>query len=346
MNPVADFDDARSAGQRPIAKARNRVKQPRGAAMGDLLLFIFFLIVLGVIWAMTGGPGRDISRTGPFLNLPFPLGSGTAYTVPTVPIPSTSQSTSGSGGGSATTNETLSDIIARLRGGGTKPASPHAPGVSLSSSNARNTDPKTEYITIKFSTDLEGQLAISNWRIESAVSALGTVLGPASYLPIGNTGPSEVPVSVGAGATVYLVTGRSPLGESFRKNLCTGYFTNSQTYTPSLTKECPRPDDELKRVVLAGFIPSDPCVNYVKTISTCQLINTAKVPVDVGDQCMNFIATTLTYNSCVNAHKNDVGFYKNEWYIYLDRDQELWKKENEHIRLLDETGKVIASVSY
>jgi hypothetical protein len=316
--------------------------------MGDLLLFIFFLIVLGVIWAMTGGPSRDISRAGPFLNLPFPLGSGTAYSVPTVPIPSTPQSAGDSGGGSATTNETLSDIIARLRGnaGGSKTVSPYAASTTLSTSNARNTDPKTEYVTIKFSKDTAGQRAISNWRIESAVSSLGAMLGPASYLPYTNTGSSEVPVSVGANATIYVITGRSPLGESFRKNLCTGYFTNSQTYTPSLAQECPRPEDELKRTVSVGFIPSDPCVNYIKTIAACQLVNTVKIPANAGDQCSNFITTTLTYNGCVNAHKNDAGFYKNEWYIYLDRDQELWKNQNEQIRLLDENGKVVASVSY
>lgn len=323
------------------------MKQPRGSAGADLLFFLFFLIVLGVVWAMTGGPSRDISREGPFLNLPFPLGSGTAYSVPSVSIPMT-QGTGGSNGSLPRTNETLSDIIARLRGnvtGGTKEISPHAASTTLSAASARNTNPKTEYITIKFSKDLRGQVGISNWRIESAVTALGTTLGPASYLPLSNTGSSEVPVSASANTMVYVITGRSPTGESFRKNLCTGYFTNSQTFTPSLEKECPRPSDELKKAATIGFIPSDACIAYVNRLTTCQLVSTG-FPANIEGECQNFIATSLTYNGCVSAHKNDAGFYKNEWYIYLDRDQELWKSKNEQIRLLDENGKVVATTSY
>lgn len=322
------------------------MKQPRGAAAGDLLFFLFFLIVLGVVWAMTGGPGRNISHAGPFLNLPFPLGNGTAYTVPSVPIPTPQQVQGGSSGGSATTNESLSDIIARLRGSvsGTKGVSPSAGMVTLSASNAQSTDPKTEYLTLRVSQNQKGSLAVSNWRIESAISLNGTVLGPASYLPISGSVGSEVPVSLAPGATVYLVTGHSPEGESFRKNLCTGYFTNAQSFTPSLSIECPRGKDELKKAAQGGFIPSEACINYVNGIASCRI--GTKIPTSLESQCLNFISTALTYNGCVTAHKNDSGFYKNEWYIYLDRNQELWRSSNEQIRLLDENGKVVASVSY
>ena len=67
------------------------MKNMRGAAGGDLLLFIFFLIILGIVWGLTGGPGRSISLEGPFLNPPFPLGDGSAYNVPFVSIPSSSE---------------------------------------------------------------------------------------------------------------------------------------------------------------------------------------------------------------------------------------------------------------
>jgi len=34
----------------------------------DFLLFIFFLVVLGIAWFLTGGPSRTISHSGWFLN--------------------------------------------------------------------------------------------------------------------------------------------------------------------------------------------------------------------------------------------------------------------------------------
>jgi hypothetical protein len=319
------------------------MKQPRGGAAADLLFFLFFLVVLGVVWALTDGPKHDLAHAGPFLNLPFPFGSGNAFSIPSVPIPTIEQVKQNSG--APTTNESLSDIIARMRGaGGTKGASPYAPYVTLSATNAQSTDPGAEYLTLRTSSDLKGQLAISNWRIESAVSALGAVLGPASYLPISGSVGTEVPVSVGANTTLYIVTGRSPEGESFRENLCTGYFRNGASFTPYLTQYCPRPNDEFKKAVLTGFIPNDACVNYVNTLGNCQLAGTP--PIGINDQCATFLANALTYNGCVTAHKADAGFYKNSWYIYLDRDQELWKSSNEQIRLLDESGKVVAPVSY
>jgi hypothetical protein len=319
-------------------------KMPRGGAGADLLFFLFFLVVLGVVWAVTGGPHRDISHAGPFLNLPFPLGNGTAYTVPSVPIPNGQPAPQNTGG--PTTNDTLSGIIGYFRGGGSsgvKATSPYAQYVTLSYSNAQSTDPKTEYVTIRISQNLTGQLPISAWRIESPVSLNGAALGPASPLPISGT-IAESPVTVGAGATINIISGTSPEGESFRKNICTGYFTNAQSFSPTLSTDCPRPSDELKKAALQGFFPTDACVSYIDNVSACHI--PSQIPPSLGDQCLSFIAATLNYQGCVNLHQNDANFYKNEWYLYLDRTSEMWRSSNEQINLLDENGKVVASVSY
>ena len=288
---------------------------------------------------MTGGPGRSISHAGPFLNLPFPLGNGAAYSVPSVNTPQATPAPPNAD------NDTLSSIIAHLRGGTTKGDSPYAGNLTLSVGNVQSTDPTAEYLVIRVSSNLVGQLSISNWKLESPVTALGAVIGPANPLPISGTGKNEASVTVGAGATIYVISGRSPEGESFRKNLCTGYFGNNQSFTPSLTRDCPRPSDELKKAAQAGFIPTDACISYVNGLSSCQLVSVA-FPQNIGSGCQSFITTSLTYNGCVDAHKTNADFYKNEWYLYLDRDQELWKSSNEQIRLLDENGKVVASVSY
>lgn len=326
------------------------MKQPRGAAGSDLILFIFFLIVLGIVWALTGGPDRSISREGPFLNPPFPLGDGSAYSVPGVNIPAVDENRGTRRGEQVRDDEqnTFTNIIARIRGTiGVSPneTSPYAGAIELSRGDTRSNDPANEYVTLKTSRDLEGRITISDWRIESAITLAGTVIGDATGLPFSGRVNTESPVSIGPDTTVYVITGRSPIGTSFRTNICTGYFEQFQDFSPRLDRECPLPTDELTTSIHADFIPNDECIDYVEDIDQCELILTS-VPVQVGSACQNFIFEALTYNGCVEAHRNDANFYNTEWYIYLDRDQELWKSSREQIHLLDENGLVVDVLTY
>lgn len=321
------------------------MKQPRGAAGSDLLFFIFFIVVLGIVWSLTGGPERTISREGPFLNPPFPLGEGSAYRVPGVTIPSRNGSAEGE---NDRDQNALERVITRIRTGFgeiTEEKSPYASSVSLSASRAKDSDARDEYVTIKINKNLEGRVPLSSWRIESSVTTLGSLLGNAAYLPYSGQVNTESPVAVDAGTTLYVITGRSPIGTSFRTNLCTGYFAQFQEFEPSLKEACPIPEDELASKVDSGFVPNDECIDFVEDIDRCTLILT-EIPARVGAACQNFILEDLTYNGCVQAHKDMDGFYNTEWYIYLDRDQELWKGSRERIRLLDENGKVVAATSY
>lgn len=317
------------------------MKQPRGAAGSDLIFFLFFLIVLGVVWALTGGPGRSISHAGPFLNPPFPLGSGTAYTVPIVPI-----STSNGSQGNNTTS--FGDIFARIRGsfgGSVAATSPYSKDISLSTS-VTSSNPLQEYVTLRFSSSMSGTATISDWRLTSQANGISVPLGNAAYLPYSGQVNPEVPVAVRPGSTVYVVTGRSPIGASFRTNTCTAYFAQYQSFSPGLnSNDCPRPVDEIKNAASSGFIPTDACVTYVTGLQPCKMV-TASVPQTVGGQCQTFITTSLTYSGCVDLHKNDPGFYKDTWYLYLNRDQELFRNTHDQIVLTDENGKVIASATY
>ncbi|MFQ5540723.1 MAG: hypothetical protein ACE5F4_00530 [Candidatus Paceibacteria bacterium] len=325
------------------------MKEPRGAAGGDLIFFIFFIVVLGIVWALTGGPDRAISREGPFLNPPFPLGNESAYSVPGVSIPLSESA--GSRGGSQSrsgSSDTLSDIISRVRSGFSSVRggdSPYAGLVTLSAGRARLNTPDEEYITLKTSRNVEGRIVISDWRIESAVTLAGTTIGDASGLPFSGRVNTEDTIALGPSATVYLVTGRAPIGASFRVNTCTGYFAQFQEFNPDLDDACPFPEDELALAARTDFVPNDTCIEFVENINRCTLTLSA-IPPAVGAACQDFILNDLSYSGCVDAHRSDPGFFKNEWRIYLDRDQELWKEKNERITLIDENGLVVDSISY
>lgn len=306
-----------------------------GSAGRDFFIVIALLVALGIAWYYTGGPERSLSRSGPLLSQPG-IGGGRAYTVPTV-ARNRGTSTANTTGPTGTTWGTFTNYLGTF----TEERSPYSSYVTLERGRADGAL-ADEYVQIRVSSSAPNKITISDWKLESTMSQTKVALGGASYLPYAAQVNSEQTVAVGAGSSVYVVTARSPIGVSFRTNECTGYFEQFQNFTPRLKLECARPEDEADRI-LGTY--SEECEDFVNSINRCTVTLNA-IPGNVGSACQNFIQNDLTYNACVNAHKNDPKFYKDEWYIFLKRDQELWRDRNERIRLVDESGKVVSVVSY
>ena len=308
------------------------MKLPRGSAGTDLSIFIVFIILLGIVWVSTGGPDRPISRSGPFLE--SPLSEDSSYELPSVDTDTNSE-----------------DFITRISRGITnlkagEEKSPYAEYVSLSVSTAKKESANEEYLTIKTARSLSGTLTISDWRLESSS---GTTVPLGFAAPLARLGHVNTlaPVAVGANATVYVVSGRSPVGTSFRLNSCTGYFEQYQDFEPRLPFECPLPIEELQDVTktIPNYNPSPNCYSALANMRQCEIF-TGALPGGVDSTCYNIISNDISYNGCVGRHQADVDFYKNEWRLYLGRDTELWVNKGERIRLVDEAGRVIDAVSY
>lgn len=311
------------------------MKYSRGSAGNDLILFVLFIIALGVIWASTGGPDRAISRSGPFLG--SPLGEEGTSGVPTVDLRTRTNSD-----GSIISQ--ITNNFVDLQSG--EERSPYAEYVSLSISSAREENPNEEYLTIKTARTVTGTLTISDWRLESTVSNISLPLGPGAQLPVFGRVNSELPVAIGANTTVYVVSGRSPVGMSFRLNTCTGYFEQFQDFEPRLPIECPFPTEALTNATkrFSNYTPSSACRSFISRFGRCETNTNSGPPLE--SQCQTVAFNDLTYNGCIGLHSNDAGFYKNEWRLFLDQDQELWDQNDDRIRLLDENGFVIDVVSY
>lgn len=303
-------------------------------ATRDLFIVIFLLVALGVAWYYSGGTASDLARSGPFFTLPQQGVGIPAYTVPGVEY--TPATVEGGGVDSITT-------ITNYLGTFDEERSPYAAHVSLEEGNARSGH-ASEYVTIRMAYNAPQKITVTGWRLESTATGLGIALPQAAELPFLGTVNGATPVALSAGQTVYVVTGRSPNGTSFRTNICTGYFEQYQNFTPPLRLDCPSPQEEADRVLSTGNY-GDECYDVVRTLSRCTL-TVASIPASTGTQCQEFIQNTLTYNGCINAHKNLPKFYKDEWYLFLNRDQELWRSRSERIRLIDENGKVVDAVTY
>ncbi len=314
----------------------------------DFLLFIFFLIALGVAWFMTGGPGRPISHAGWFLNPT--LGTTGGIAVPSVSLPNASSSNGSNGGTPSAQPKILSlwDYFLNYQPGiGESSAptdSPYAPYVSLQASNVGSANPATEYVTIQTSQNLPQSVTVTGWTLQNVSTNMSVTIGNAAQIPFLGDVNYGTPISAGPGSTIIVTTGRSPNGASFRVNECTGYFNQFQTFTPSLRYECPQPTDEmlLHPQLLAGDAT---CRQYLSTLPQCRIV-TGVFPQNISNTCQTFVLNALSYNGCITEHKVDPDFYRNEWRVFLNRDQDLWSPDHGTIRLIDENGKLIAQTSY
>jgi hypothetical protein len=318
--------------------------QPRGlSAIGTLFAFIMILVLLGILWVATGGPSRPISHAGPFL---------TAPTVPGVNL-RTGQTTSGgesqgygSSGSSQPQSQNLWDIFFTNHGGvssGAQGDSRYSSAVSLEASQTSESDPAHEYITLRISGNATSSFTISGWTLENKQKAIRVTLGSAAETFSAGDINSQTPVTVGPGGTVYIVTGRSPNGASFRTNKCIGYLEQFQDYQPSLNRNCPLPQDE--GLLNSGKTSSSGCIDFLDQLGQCE-VYTDTLPDTLDSSCKDFIKNDLTYNGCVSRHRNDPDFYANEWHLYLNRDQDLWSDTHDQVLLWDENGKLISSVTY
>lgn len=324
----------------------------------DFLLFILFLVFLGVAWFLTGGPDRAISHAGWFLNPSMGTSSG-GISVPMVNIPrapnASSSDSSAPDTGQAASRTTQSKAFSLWNyffsykpgmGDVLVPAtSPYAQYVSLDTSNTRSSDPATEYVTIRISRDLPSSVTVSDWALQSVSKSIYAPLGNATPLPFLGQTSIENPVSVGPGSVIYVTTGSSPNGSSFRVNECVGYLGQFQTFTPNFDRQCPTPSDEIP-LHPEVFATDEACRRYVETLPQCTFTAPGSFPTNLSGTCQNFIANKLSYNGCVDTHKNDPTFYKNEWRLFLKRGQELWNNDHGSVRLIDENGRLIAEESY
>ncbi len=312
-------------------------------AFGTLIVFILFLVLLGILWVSTGGPTRPLSHAGPFLKPPQApsvetgLGrvQGSSFEADSAQIEDIERD-----------GRSLLDYFFNSPGGGsdTGADSPYAKYVDLYRETATAGNPNEEYVRIETTRDLERNITVTGWVLESKTTAIKAPIGSAAQIPFLGGVSTETPVSVGPDAVIYITTGRSPNGSSFRINTCTGYFEQRQDFSPGLDRDCPDPEDEaLKNPQKTGTNVA--CIDFMDRVSACEIFSEA-IPFDVGTQCRDFILNDLTYNGCVTAHRNDPDFYKNEWRIFLNRQQELWGNTHDQIRLLDENGKLIDSITY
>lgn len=291
--------------------------------INDFGWLALFLIVIGVLWFAQGGPER-LTSTNPLLEMK-------SATPP--PSSNTNNKIDEKKNQSSPEERTAPSIFTA--------ESLYKGKISLRVYRAKESDPQKEYIEIRTVSKTEPVL-ITGWTLRGR-EGLDIAIGQGSYLPYSSQINPQNQIYLEPNATAIITTGQSPIGTSFRLNVCTGHFNQFQKFFPSLPEECPR--------VPESNVPLNypvACFNFVRSLSKCRMPTSIpyEKAIEIGNDCILFLKETSNYNGCVNAHKDEENFYKREWRIYLGRDKELWNNQRDKITLRDQQGKIIDEVSY
>jgi hypothetical protein len=315
----------------------------------DAWFFIGVFIFIFLIWIATGGPLHPISFTGPTLAQPGALGGGTYLSLPRAPYTiGTSEVTlpgASEGGGTVSggTNPSLPTYV-----GGTAFGSPsvYRGKVVMNHyiSGAGASDPKNESIEIYVRQDAGVPVDLSEWTLMSEASGSGIRIPKGTEVPASGVINAAQDIILAPGDRAIVISGRSPIGASFRENKCIGYFSSFQSFSPSLPLNCPTPSGELSKYYGPDYVRDAACIDYVNKLSRCQVV--LSPPTNVSGSCQSFLVKYLNYNGCVEAHKNDSDFKGEAWRIYLGLTSSMWRSQHEIVKLLDINGKTVDAFSY
>ncbi len=311
----------------------------------DSIFFLGVFAFIFILWLVTGGPTHPLSFSGPLLSGPGPLGGGTYLSLPTVPGGKDStvgqSQASGQGAGSYVNVPGMNEAEVLFG-----PPSTYRGSVRFSGSatGAGNTNAAKEYVQITLSSNAGANVDLTGWSLESGATGKRAIISFGTEVPTSGIINAVEPIVLKPGDKALIISGRSPIGASFRVNKCMGYFSQFQTFYPSLPNSCPTPETELEQFYGPNLISDASCIDYVDRLNRCSL--TLSPPTTLSGTCQRFLTTYLNYNGCLNAHKTDYNFKTNQWRIYLGRDSALWRTKHEAIKLLDPSGKTVDMITY
>ena len=232
----------------------------------DLLFFLAVLLFFFILWLGSGGPTHPISFAGPYIT----------------PVTNVGVTQVGYGGDgfhasqeeiSAGVREDLSDIRSDLNSlivFGI--ASPLKDKVRITGVRNAGTEPDREYVTIRNAGS--EPVTITGWRVQSAATDRGATIGEGVLLPSQGGGDETSPITLAPGDQAFLITGDSPIDESFKENQCVGYFGSSDKWQPALERSCPTPRAEFDEYYVGNDLKDSSCYQLAQETAQCTVPRT------------------------------------------------------------------------
>lgn len=316
-------------------------------------LIAFIVIILIVMWVIGGGPRRAYEQVTSFDILPFkPTEAGfrlpwqPVELFPTIDITKAFQPTEGDN--LADAQYELVELEAEyerlnreasMRTFGSP--SPYTGSVTIVQDvlGVRASEPHEEYVQIAVDYKTKTAIDITGWSLESALTGTKVYLpGIASSFVMGTTNAAGS-ATLQPGGLAIVTTAQSPVGASFRENICSGYLDQFQEFHPQLGNECPSPSSVLPLTEQNLRSYGDTCFDAIAQLSSCRFPQ--DIPDTVTPACRAFLTDALSYNGCVSRNYTSRSFETNRWRMYLGGQSEIWRNSHDAIRLLDAQGRTV-----
>jgi hypothetical protein len=320
--------------------------KPKGI-MEEFGWFIWGMVGIALMWFFSGGPQREVAHEGAFLKPLAPIDTGEAYgnyyagstneketlDLPESPLEIIRKAELGFGNFVSQVKDVEKIHLSSLLG-----KKLYFDGVA----NAKKEKVTDEFLRLELDSNAKTSTPISNLILRGTSLNTYSVIPKASELPLLGITTTKTSVSLRPGGKAVISSGRSPIGTSFRINMCTGYLDQFQKYVPELDHDCPSPEDEIERSAVRN---DEICREFVEDLPRCRVYQ-GIFPPNISSACKSFVIEDLNYNSCSLSHKEDEDFYANEWRLYLDETTEQWAQKNEIIRLIDPKGMTVDAITY
>ncbi len=222
--------------------------------------------------------------------------------------------------------------------------SPYRGKVRISEGYGASGSDEGEYVGIAAGVNSTAPVDITGWSIQSALTGVRAFIPRgASLFLMGSVNPqADIHLNPGDEAVVSSIS--SPVGTSFRENICTGYLTQLQSFSPQLEGSCPSPAESFPETADNLRTYGEVCFDFVRSLPSCTY--PLSIPSNASPSCRTFLSDNLSYNGCVQNYQHKPGFARESWRIYLGAGGELWRNTHDIIRLLDTEGRTVDVFTY
>jgi hypothetical protein len=208
----------------------------------------------------------------------------------------------------------------------------------------RSADPAKEYAVIRngsFFNRAEAAVSLNGWTLESRKS--GKIIIPsAEEIPLIDADTRSIVLP--SGGEVIIVSGQTTFGRSFRENVCTGYFSQSHTFTPSIAS-CNAIPFNAQELLDSGY--NSACVDYVRSIPRCRI---PTIPYEksgrIGNACIEYITGAYSYSGCVARFRDNTTFFKKTWRAFLNQPTRIFDALHDRVILRDNEGLIVDEFEY
>ena len=320
-----------------------------------IITLVVFIILLIIFWFVAGG-WAAAARTARSLSNPLEFIFGTSTSFSFIKLPwqpaevTRGPDVSGYAGEADALNQASGndgqDYFERRtpQAQSFDNPSPYIGAVTITEDAATESDPAREFVQLTASSRNTAPIPLGGWSLQSAVSGARAPIpqaAPAFVLGVAN---AVQPISLEPNASAFITTAASPVGTSFRENICSGYLSEQKTFAPELSSDCPTPSEALPMTADNIRTYGSSCFDYLNSLAQCHFPTT--LPSNLSPACRSFVSNTMSYNGCVNMNRNRPTFALPTFRAYLAFRSELWSNSHDVIRLLDEQGRTVDVLTY